>query len=169
MLACIWQEGAPTLVTQDNIMYLHISATSHQQCSSKNTHCQNMQSNMTTFEASQHSRAHPSRRQIIGQTKNIPSPIAQHHNSERRSAHISPKMVLRIRLARFGKKHSPFYNIVVAHARYAFNPQYLNLSSPQNLRDPRPHTPAIPLMMPIASPETARNKTGDRIIANVHQ
>jgi hypothetical protein len=28
-------------------------------------------------------------------------------------------MVLRIRLARFGKKHAPFYNIVVAHARYA--------------------------------------------------
>lgn len=28
-------------------------------------------------------------------------------------------MVIRIRLARFGKKHSPFYNIVVAHARYA--------------------------------------------------
>jgi small subunit ribosomal protein S16 len=27
-------------------------------------------------------------------------------------------MVLRIRLARFGKKHAPFYNIVVAHARY---------------------------------------------------
>ncbi|KAL6705670.1 37S ribosomal protein S16, mitochondrial [Coniothyrium glycines] len=26
-------------------------------------------------------------------------------------------MVLRIRLARFGKKHAPFYNIVVAHAR----------------------------------------------------
>lgn len=27
-------------------------------------------------------------------------------------------MVLRIRLARFGNKHSPFYNIVVAQARY---------------------------------------------------
>ncbi|KAF2680514.1 ribosomal protein S16 [Lentithecium fluviatile CBS 122367] len=26
-------------------------------------------------------------------------------------------MVLKIRLARFGKKHTPFYNIVVAHAR----------------------------------------------------
>lgn len=26
-------------------------------------------------------------------------------------------MVLKIRLARFGKRHSPFYNIVVAHAR----------------------------------------------------
>ncbi|KAH0562789.1 hypothetical protein GP486_002583 [Trichoglossum hirsutum] len=27
-------------------------------------------------------------------------------------------MVVRIRLARFGKRHAPFYNIVVAHARY---------------------------------------------------
>jgi hypothetical protein len=27
-------------------------------------------------------------------------------------------MVLRIRLARFGNKHNPFYNIVVAQARY---------------------------------------------------
>jgi small subunit ribosomal protein S16 len=31
-------------------------------------------------------------------------------------------MVLKIRLARFGKRHAPFYNIVVAHARYACNP-----------------------------------------------
>jgi ribosomal protein S16 len=30
-------------------------------------------------------------------------------------------MVLKIRLARFGKRHAPFYNIVVAHARYAYN------------------------------------------------
>ena len=29
-------------------------------------------------------------------------------------------MVLKIRLARFGKRHAPFYNIVVAHARYAY-------------------------------------------------
>ncbi|OMP83987.1 Ribosomal protein S16, mitochondrial [Diplodia seriata] len=28
-------------------------------------------------------------------------------------------MVLKIRLARFGKRHAPFYNIVVAHARTA--------------------------------------------------
>jgi hypothetical protein len=33
-----------------------------------------------------------------------------------KQTHIT--MVLRIRLARFGKKHAPFYNIVVAHARY---------------------------------------------------
>lgn len=30
-------------------------------------------------------------------------------------------MVLRIRLARFGKKYDPFYNIVVAHARYVLS------------------------------------------------
>ena len=27
-------------------------------------------------------------------------------------------MVLRIRLARFGNKHNPFFNIIVAQARY---------------------------------------------------
>ena len=30
----------------------------------------------------------------------------------------SGKMVLRIRLARFGNKHNPFFNIIVAQARY---------------------------------------------------
>lgn len=30
-------------------------------------------------------------------------------------------MVVKIRLARFGKRHAPFYNIVVAHARTARN------------------------------------------------
>jgi small subunit ribosomal protein S16 len=29
-----------------------------------------------------------------------------------------PKMVVKIRLARFGRTNSPFYNIIVAHARY---------------------------------------------------
>ena len=29
-----------------------------------------------------------------------------------------PKMVVKIRLARFGKRNAPFYNIVVAQARY---------------------------------------------------
>ncbi|KAF2868067.1 ribosomal protein S16 domain-containing protein [Massariosphaeria phaeospora] len=36
-------------------------------------------------------------------------------------------MVLKIRLARFGKKHSPFYNIVVAHARTARNSRPLEV------------------------------------------
>jgi len=29
-------------------------------------------------------------------------------------------MVVRIRLARFGKRNAPFYNIVVSHARFDF-------------------------------------------------
>lgn len=29
-------------------------------------------------------------------------------------------MVVKIRFARFGPRHSPFYNIVVAQARYVF-------------------------------------------------
>lgn len=37
-----------------------------------------------------------------------PTQIAPNHDN----------MVLRIRLARFGNKHTPFYNIVVAQARY---------------------------------------------------
>jgi hypothetical protein len=32
------------------------------------------------------------------------------------------KMVVKIRLARFGRTNHPFYNIVVAHARYASLP-----------------------------------------------
>lgn len=32
----------------------------------------------------------------------------------------SAEMVVKIRLARFGRRNSPFYNIVVAQARYAF-------------------------------------------------
>jgi hypothetical protein len=47
-------------------------------------------------------------------TKHLP--FTTQHNLPRPSA-----MVLKIRLARFGKRHAPFYNIVVAHARYAYN------------------------------------------------
>ncbi|KAL1873097.1 hypothetical protein VTK73DRAFT_1102 [Phialemonium thermophilum] len=36
-------------------------------------------------------------------------------------------MVLRIRLARFGRSNSPFYNIVVAHARTARNSRPLEV------------------------------------------
>ncbi|KAI1324587.1 ribosomal protein S16 domain-containing protein [Xylariaceae sp. FL0255] len=36
-------------------------------------------------------------------------------------------MVVRIRLARFGRKNSPFYNIVVAHARTARNSKPLEV------------------------------------------
>lgn len=31
-------------------------------------------------------------------------------------------MVIKIRLARFGRRGQPFYNIVVAHARYEIRP-----------------------------------------------
>lgn len=33
--------------------------------------------------------------------------------------HQPETMVIKIRLARFGRRNLPFYNIVVAHARYA--------------------------------------------------
>ncbi|PHH77137.1 hypothetical protein CDD80_905 [Ophiocordyceps camponoti-rufipedis] len=36
-------------------------------------------------------------------------------------------MVLRIRLARFGRRNAPFYNIVVAHARTARNSRPLEV------------------------------------------
>ncbi len=51
-------------------------------------------------------------------------------------------MVVRIRLARFGKKHSPFYNIVVAHARYAHLP--VHTAHPTVLRPSQ--TPCPPLL-----------------------
>ncbi|KAF1915809.1 ribosomal protein S16 domain-containing protein [Ampelomyces quisqualis] len=47
-------------------------------------------------------------------------------------------MVLRIRLARFGKKHAPFYNIVVAHARTARNSRPLEVLGTY---DPSPQPP----------------------------
>jgi len=47
-------------------------------------------------------------------------------------------MVLRIRLARFGKKHAPFYNIVVAHARTARNSRPLEVLGTY---DPKPKEP----------------------------
>ncbi|OAL51728.1 ribosomal protein S16 [Pyrenochaeta sp. DS3sAY3a] len=47
-------------------------------------------------------------------------------------------MVLKIRLARFGKKHSPFYNIVVAHARTARNSRPLEVLGTY---DPKPQAP----------------------------
>ncbi|KAF2139032.1 uncharacterized protein K452DRAFT_290133 [Aplosporella prunicola CBS 121167] len=47
-------------------------------------------------------------------------------------------MVLKIRLARFGKRHSPFYNIVVAHARTARNSKPLEVLGTY---DPIPKAP----------------------------
>ncbi|KAL1311575.1 hypothetical protein AAFC00_001692 [Neodothiora populina] len=48
-------------------------------------------------------------------------------------------MVLKIRLARFGKRHAPFYNIVVAHARTARNSKPLEVLGTY---DPIPKTPS---------------------------
>ncbi|KAG9627968.1 hypothetical protein KCV04_g11250, partial [Aureobasidium melanogenum] len=47
-------------------------------------------------------------------------------------------MVLKIRLARFGKRHAPFYNIVVAHARTARGSKPLEVLGTY---DPIPKTP----------------------------
>ncbi|KAF2843225.1 ribosomal protein S16 [Patellaria atrata CBS 101060] len=47
-------------------------------------------------------------------------------------------MVVKIRLARFGKKHAPFYNIVVAHARTARNSKPLEVLGTY---DPIPKSP----------------------------
>ncbi|KAF4555892.1 Ribosomal protein S16 [Elsinoe fawcettii] len=47
-------------------------------------------------------------------------------------------MVLKIRLARFGKRHSPIYNIVVAHARTARGSKPLEVLG---TFDPIPKTP----------------------------
>ena len=48
-------------------------------------------------------------------------------------------MVVKIRLARFGKRHAPFYNIVVAHARTARNSKPLEVLGTY---DPIPKTPS---------------------------
>jgi len=47
-------------------------------------------------------------------------------------------MVLKIRLARFGRRHAPFYNIVVAHARTARNSKPLEVLGTY---DPIPRVP----------------------------
>lgn len=39
-------------------------------------------------------------------------------------------MVVKIRLARFGKRNLPFYNIVVAHARYVSPPAFIASLTP---------------------------------------
>ena len=68
-------------------------------------------------------------------------------------------MVLRIRLARFGKKHAPFYNIVVAHARYAHFAIAL-----VNLTVQLPLSPTLTQPLPSLSPKSANKE--ERI--NIH-
>ncbi|KAF1838242.1 ribosomal protein S16 [Decorospora gaudefroyi] len=60
-------------------------------------------------------------------------------------------MVLRIRLARFGKKHAPFYNIVVAHARYAPS------TSPTSTLTPQTQTPQTQPANPTRKPNPQTN------------
>ncbi|KAJ4210499.1 37S ribosomal protein S16, mitochondrial [Fusarium falciforme] len=59
----------------------------------------------------------PSRYQLqpfyLGRDRQFPSPIAA--------------MVVKIRLARFGRRNQPFYNIVIAHARTARNSRPLEV------------------------------------------
>lgn len=50
-------------------------------------------------------------------------------------------MVLKIRLARFGKRNNPFYNIVVAQARTARNSKPLEVLGPCSLFLLLPHNP----------------------------
>jgi hypothetical protein len=59
---------------------------------------------------------------ILGTSSEHPRPKVSRtcaHCSATSQRSNTSTMVLKIRLARFGKKHAPFYNIVVAHARYA--------------------------------------------------
>lgn len=66
-------------------------------------------------------------------------------------------MVVKIRLARFGRRNSPFYNIVVAHARYVHS-QCSTASTPLHLERWQ-----LPLKFKVRSltdgilPSTARN------------
>lgn len=62
-------------------------------------------------------------------------------------------MVLKIRLARFGKRHAPFYNIVLAHARTARNSKPLEVLGTY---DPIPKTAT-------GSTTTAHGETGSPV------
>ena len=65
-------------------------------------------------------------------------------------------MVLRIRLARFGKRHSPIYNIVVAQARSARNSKPLEVIG---IYDPKPKVP----LSSNSDPESMLNEKGERV------
>lgn len=56
--------------------------------------------------------------QLLQQTSN---PLKRTHHHHAHHNHTTT-MVLKIRLARFGRTNAPFYNIVVAHARYLSPP-----------------------------------------------
>jgi hypothetical protein len=91
------------------------------------------------FNTPPRSRAHPSpgkfsARATKSYTSILPPPP---HRANSTAPSRTTAMVLRIRLARFGKKHAPFYNIVVAHARYASS-ILPKVSSPFQLQPSRP-------------------------------
>jgi hypothetical protein len=73
----------------------------------------------------------------ITQTTNIPHHPSQSQSQQPPHIPTQRKMVLRIRLARFGKKHSPFYNIVLTHARYI---------SPNPQKQPQPKREKTPIL-----------------------
>lgn len=66
-------------------------------------------------------------------------------------------MVLKIRLARFGKTNKPFYNIVVAHARYLYFPPYPPPTLTHNPPFPPNFISTLPKTTTNAPPRTARN------------
>jgi hypothetical protein len=73
----------------------------------------------------------------VGKFSARPKVTSRPRTSSLRSVATHNTMVLRIRLARFGKKHAPFYNVVVAHARYVIP------RCPQSMRESaKPPPPA---------------------------
>jgi small subunit ribosomal protein S16 len=73
----------------------------------------------------------------VGKFSARPTVTSRPRTSSLRSVATHNTMVLRIRLARFGKKHAPFYNVVVAHARYVIP------RCPQSMRESaKPPPPA---------------------------
>ena len=69
----------------------------------------------------------------------------------------SPTMVLRIRLARFGRRHAPIYNIVLAQARSARDSKPLEVLGTYN---PAPQTPLASADTPEYQTDT---KTGEYV------
>jgi small subunit ribosomal protein S16 len=83
----------------------------------------------------------PSRvRPNLGPKSISPSRIANSPPPSSQALNPQPTMVLRIRLSRFGKKHAPFYNIVLTHARTARNSRPLEVLGTYNPvpQPPRP-------------------------------
>ena len=66
-------------------------------------------------------------------------------------------MVLRIRLARFGQRHAPLYNIVLAQARSARDSKPLEVLGTY---DPQPKTPLASADTPeyVVDPQTGEEK-----------